>query len=302
MEIRNDYFNLYQTIISTSRSKRPNDFLIDETKENKGLICPFCPGNENQTPQELGQISDNGKWKIRWVLNKFPAFKEPFGKNIIIIETNQHEKQLGDFNKNDFIEVLKVYKNIAVDFLHQNYQYPFIFKNHGSQAGASRFHSHSQGAIYKKIPPYIIYLSNINNKNNYCQYCEIINNEQKSERLISKNQHVVAFCPIAPKFNNEVWIFPIEHIVSWKDFNEEVFLDFADIFLKILKIIHQQSWPYNFYFEFGSIEHPLHFNLKILPRLNTWASVEIANQNYIISVTPEVSANFYKTQIENLSL
>lgn len=297
MELRNDYFNLYQTIISVGRGKRPNDFLVQKQTEDPNIICPFCPGNESETPSELGRIPQNDSWKVRWVLNKFPPFDESFGKNIIIIENPDHKKQLGDFTNGDFLELMRVYRNIATEFINQGYQYPFLFKNYGSQAGASRAHSHTQGAIYKELPPQLVALSAINNQNNGCKYCDIINDEQGGQRAVFKNSSAVAFCPIAPKFNNEIWILPLRHFITWNDFSEAELESFAEILLKILKIIHNQSWHYNFYFEFGTGAHPLHFNLKIMPRLNTWAAIEIATHNYIISISPEESARFYKEQI-----
>lgn len=299
MDLREDYFGRYQTLVSAVRGKRPNDFVIPLSEEQPGLLCPFCPGNEQETPLEIGRVGDNKKWDIRWVYNKYSAFDENFGKNIIIIESREHKKQLGDFSKEEFLKLIDVYRKIYADFFSQGYEYPFIFKNFGLQAGASRVHSHSQGAIYKKTPFYIKRLSRLTSQNS-CRYCDIIKTELSSSRVVLKNNNAVAFCPRAPLFNNEIWVMPLSHINHWNEFNEAIFADFSLILLKILKIVHKQRWHYNFYFEFGTDKDPLHFNCKILPRLNTWAAIEIGVQNYIISISPEDSAQFYRENLKEM--
>ncbi len=42
-------------IISTERSKRPEEFQVPEEKDGPEVIknCPFCAGNEHLTPDEL---------------------------------------------------------------------------------------------------------------------------------------------------------------------------------------------------------------------------------------------------------
>jgi len=299
MEIRNDYFNRHQSIINPKRGKRPNDFATPQSFEKEDFLCPFCPGNENQTPIELGRVNQNGTWKIRWVENKYPFLEDHFGKNIIIVETNIHTKQLGDFSNDDFLELLKTYKNIYLQFFNMGYQFPFIFKNFGYQAGASRSHSHSQGAFYKDIPPFISELSKITyqNNNKNCLFCQVIKSEINSQREIIKNKNFISFCPYAPRFNNEVWIAPINHLNNWNDLDDEIMSDFSQAFLPILKVLHRNNWHYNFYFLFGLKNQPLHFHLVITPRLNTWAAVELATQNYVISIAPEQSASFYKDNL-----
>lgn len=298
MEVRNDYFNQYQSIISSNRGKRPVDFILPKSEEMPGLVCPFCPHNETETPLELGKILDSkGNWKIRWVLNKYPPFEESFGINIIIIETNDHKKQLGDFSEDEIFELFKVYQDIAKSYIDNGYKFPMLFKNFGILAGASRSHSHSQGAIYKEFPPHILNLSNITQFNNICRICGIIEQETNNTREIIKKNDVIAFCPLAPRFNNEVWILPIKHINGWSEFNDDLLKNFSSVVLSILRPIQRLGWHYNLYFEFGSSDHPLHFSCKILPRLNTWAAIEIGAHNYIVSISPEESAQFYKSNL-----
>jgi UDPglucose--hexose-1-phosphate uridylyltransferase len=49
-------------IIATERARKPEDFR--QRRDRKALpeyleTCPFCPGNEHKTPDEIMRIPDN---------------------------------------------------------------------------------------------------------------------------------------------------------------------------------------------------------------------------------------------------
>src|SRR6266700_35219 len=64
-------------IISTDRGKRPMDFLRESVIPKDPKNCPFCPGNETKTPNEVLVYGRNGGspnsagWSIRDVGNAF---------------------------------------------------------------------------------------------------------------------------------------------------------------------------------------------------------------------------------------
>lgn len=74
-EYRKDPLTGRWVIIAEERFSRPNQFFGDEE-----LPCPFCPGNENHTPNELDAFrkndSENSDWTVRVVPNKFSAVAE----------------------------------------------------------------------------------------------------------------------------------------------------------------------------------------------------------------------------------
>ncbi|MCK5332408.1 hypothetical protein KAJ41_00925 [Candidatus Parcubacteria bacterium] len=161
IEIRKDYVLDRWSYIADDRGKRPEQF--KKVKESKSdSICYFCPGNESLTPPEIGRLK-KGKndWKIRWFLNKFPIVNEDsnqeikntghffesrggFGFHEIIVETPDHRKQLADLSIAELKSILKTYSlRIAKLSEEKRIRYVQIFKNSGSEAGASLVHSHS---------------------------------------------------------------------------------------------------------------------------------------------------------------
>ncbi len=62
-------------ILSSERQARPSEFL-DQPARRQEASCPFCLGNEHETPEELARYTTGGSeetWSVRVVPNKYPA-------------------------------------------------------------------------------------------------------------------------------------------------------------------------------------------------------------------------------------
>ena len=83
-EIRHDWLADRWVIFAPERSGRPDEYEASradyEIRESR-LRCPFCPGNENETPQPLFVIPSRpskdspSEWRVRVVPNKYPALE-----------------------------------------------------------------------------------------------------------------------------------------------------------------------------------------------------------------------------------
>ena len=77
-ELRHEPISRRWVIIATERSRRPTDFNLTPTEMPGAGNCPFCPGNEPQTPPEITALRDGTDanapgWRVRVVPNKYPA-------------------------------------------------------------------------------------------------------------------------------------------------------------------------------------------------------------------------------------
>jgi UDPglucose--hexose-1-phosphate uridylyltransferase len=75
-ELRLNLITREWVIIATERAKRPEEFRGKKNKKNLPEYldsCPFCPGNEQRTPEEIMRIPYSDSWKIRVAPNKFAA-------------------------------------------------------------------------------------------------------------------------------------------------------------------------------------------------------------------------------------
>ena len=205
-ELRKDPIIDRWVIISTERGKRPV-FLIEEAPPSKTAMCPLCPGNESMTPPEVyairphGSLPNSADWTLRVVPNKFPALRiegdldkeglglydkmNGVGAHEVIIETPNRTEALSDMSVERIQNVFVAYRERILDLSRdKRFKYIMVFKNHGSVAGASLDHSHSQLIALPIVPRRVV--EEINGGLSYykfkdrCIFCDIIAQEKEN--------------------------------------------------------------------------------------------------------------------------
>lgn len=175
-ELRKDPVIGRWVIIATERSLRPHDYKIENEEKNKDLSkCPFEEGNESLTPPEIlsyrkvGTNKDEPGWWVRVVPNKFPALRiegelekkgigmfdmmNGIGAHEVVIETPNHFEEMADMPETQIQEVIWAWRDRVLDLKKdKRFKYILIFKNKGSQAGASLEHPHSQIIALPIVP------------------------------------------------------------------------------------------------------------------------------------------------------
>jgi UDPglucose--hexose-1-phosphate uridylyltransferase len=322
MELRKDYILDRYVIISEIRGLRPNffkkEFSKDQLFDDKSS-CVFCPGHEYLAGREKGKIGD--PWTIRWFDNKYPAvepvgkqyiqtdneyftFSDAYGYHEVIVESNNHDKQLHDFDDVELRTLFSVYKNRILELSNKDHiKYVFVFKNYGPDAGTSIKHAHSQVIALNHIPKLIRDELFAVGSHVICPYCEIINIEKGSLRKCFENNSFAAFAPYASRFNYELWIFPKKHYASITQLNDSEMQDLATIMRQIFSKIKTLNCSYNYYIHDcpkDFINHPrsLHFHIEITPRIDTLGAVENGAETYINRISPETAAKFYRGEIQ----
>jgi len=314
MELRKDYILDRYVIVSSDRGKRPFEFKREKEQKEEKKTCFFCPGNEKLTPPEIGRIGTKDKWRVRWFPNKFPAvdkkgnpnFKttkkfytstSAYGHHEVIVETNNHKKQLADLNPKQIKEVLTAYidriKNLSKE---KNIKYVCIFKNHGRNAGTSLVHSHSQLIAYNKLPELVKEKIDTVKKYKECPYCQIIELEKKSERRCFENSSFVSFAPYASRFHFENWIFPKKHLTNLTQMSDQQIEDLAKILKKILIKLKKINASYNMELFYAPKGQDLHFHIEISPRISIFGGFEILSGDTINSLAPEEAAKIYREE------
>ena len=306
MELRKDYILDRWVILATNRAKRPHDFKQAAEAEKKDS-CVFCPGNEDKTPPEIGRFPQD--WRLRWFPNKFAAvedkgnatirkdngfftFADAFGYHEVIVETNDHSKQLADLPKKDVAKLFEVYRERIEELdKRDNIEYVQVFKNHGRKAGTSLVHSHSQIIAYNKLPKTVRDELAAVREHDECPYCKIMHIEKNSDRRVYENDTWIAFTPYASRFAFELWFFPKRHFSHEPDDAE--LEGIAQLLLKALAKLKELNAPYNYYLHYARDEQ-YHFHVELIPRLNTFAGFEHATGDIINTISPEMAAEFYR--------
>ncbi|HOE16649.1 MAG TPA: galactose-1-phosphate uridylyltransferase [Syntrophorhabdaceae bacterium] len=327
-ELRKDPIIDRWVIISTERGKRPV-FFVEEAPPVKAPMCPLCPGNETMTPPEVYSVRQDGfplngpNWTLRVVPNKFPALRvegnldkegiglydkmNGVGAHEVIIETPNHGETLSRMDIGGIQRVLVAYRARILDLIRdQRLKYIMVFKNHGSVAGASLDHSHSQLIALPIIPRRVV--EEINGGLNYykfkdrCVFCDIIAQEKEDNvRVVFENDRCIALSPYASRFPFETWILPKKHEPYFASYERtDDYFALAETLSTVLKKYDRvlNSPPYNYIihtapFGNGQVPH-YHWHVEIIPRLTKMAGFEWGTGFYINPTPPEEATEYLK--------
>lgn len=333
-ELRHDPLNRRWVIVSTDRVSRPADFeLIHEYRVRKEA-CPFCPGREGGTPHEIFALRDGGGgangpgWSVRVVPNRYPALAiegQPdrravgpydrmhgIGAHEVVIESPDHQLDLADQPLDHLARVAAVWKARIVDLMRDTrFKYVLLFKNHGSRAGATLEHPHTQ-IIAMPVTPRAVAIKLESSRSHHqlkerCLICDLIDFAiQEGSRLLFVTEHFVAFCPYASRFPFEIFLAPRRHLHDFGLVPDDLLPAFAAALSEALRRLKAvlRNPAYNFVLHtspnihaepkrsghFFSLQWDWHWHLEILPRLTRTAGFEWGTGFYINPTSPEDAA------------
>lgn len=328
-ELRQNLITRDWVIVAKERAKRPDEF----TQQNEQVSaqaayqphCPFCLGNDDPSEVELYRLGDRHNWKVRSVLNKFPALANVgeleikvdgiyrsmngFGIHEVIIEHPLHNITTALLDVNEVADILTAYRQRYAEIRKDpRIKTITIFKNHGQRAGTSLEHPHSQIAATPVVP------SQIRNRiaeamrfiddTGECLFCRTLHDElADSKRVVLESEHFVAFIPYAALSPFHTWIFGRRHTSSFDDISDAEILDLAYNLKTVLaKLYYGLNNPdYNYTIRSIPTDEQFtdyfHWYIAIVPRLSYTAGFELGSGMYINTVTPEDSAEFLR-QVE----
>lgn len=307
-EIRKHYFQDKYVIIAPKRGQRPHVTKVCKEPEATKKDCFMCKNTKTDLIYEIPDL--NGGWALRVMKNKFPALtlenKFAFGKQEIIIETPKHNHEIHELPVEHIVKILDVYSERYEALKRmERIRYVLVFKNEGGKAGESIDHSHSQVIALPMVPPLI--RSEINAIDDYmmahqsCPYCDIINDELKSPRAAWEDKNIFALCPFASESPYGVWFIPKRHVSSLHDMTRDEKRSLAEAMKYIIAKVDSLDLSYNYFFHNSFDDCGHHMLLKLAPRPNVWAGLELGTEVVINSVPPEDAAKFYRGKVKTKS-
>jgi UDPglucose--hexose-1-phosphate uridylyltransferase len=327
-ELRRDPIIGRWVIIATERAKRPAD-VPHAADRAAGGLCPFDPGHEDKTPREVyvagrpPSAPANGPgWKVRVVPNRYPALMiegdlereangiydrmNGIGAHEVIIETPDHAKDLGNLSDAEVTEVLFAFKARILDLRNDlRFRYILLFKNHGSPAGATLEHAHSQ-LIALPVTPRQVQEEIEGARRHYehrerCIFCDIVMQERRDRsRLVYENEEFLVFAPWAPRSPFETWIMPKRHESNFEAEPKERLAYCAQALRSTLKRLGAALGdpPYNFIVHSNPLRDPAspsyHWHIEVMPALTHVAGFEWGSGFHINPVPPEEAAEFLR--------
>jgi len=295
----------------TQESVRPEPPAHDER-------CPFCPGNEDQTPPELLREPEGPDWRVRVVPNLYPAlgddgpptrtgpalFREMpgVGSHEVVIETPRHDVRMDEMSTDEGVQAITAWRARYRLLLERpDIRAAVVFKNFGRSAGASLTHPHSQIVASPVFLPRLLRrldaATRYADENGSCVYDDVVAAERGAgHRMVDEKGRFVAFSPFASQSPYETWIVPTVHGSSLGRLHDDDLPALADILIRVLGAIRKVCGDPDLNFVVYSAETDGRANavfcwhIKILPKLSTPAGFELSSAMNINTVAPEDAA------------
>ena len=329
-ELRQNFVTKQWVIIATERARRPHDFSMHRTHAQTHTRpefqagCPFCPGNEEQTPPDLLRWPPEGAWRLRVFPNSYPALQRRgprmhrkegtrrslsgVGAHEVLVETPRHNTTTGLQSSEEIGLMLRGFlergRELSGD---PRIEQIFYFKNHGPKAGSSLEHPHCQMLAMPMVPleqrTRIEEARRTFDDEGVCPMCKLLQEELvEGVRVIEKNDLFVALVPYAAFSPFHLWIVPRRHGPTFLDQNWAETAALARLMRSICgKLYHGLGDPdYNFNIRSAPMRDAssryLHWYISMVPRVTQSAGFEIGSGMHINASLPEESAAFLRDQ------
>ena len=257
-------------LFAPERSLRPNAF-----GEGEATLCPFCPGNERETPPEVARLGNATAWRARVVPNKYPAADH----HEVVIEAADHAATFADVDD----EIIDLYAGrLAVFEARSGVEYVSLFKNHGTMAGATLSHLHSQ-IIALPFVPLRIQRELLVMTAGQCAFCE-----EPAGEVIHESEQFRVFAPHASPMNYQSWIVPRRHLPSLSACSAEERQDLVGLLKRLSRGLASIAASYNW--GLISFPSPGHFYLDAFPRMTPIAGFELGTGTFIETVDAAATA------------
>ncbi|HOE97072.1 MAG TPA: galactose-1-phosphate uridylyltransferase [Candidatus Sumerlaeota bacterium] len=328
-ELRQNLATREWVIIATERARRPHEFTdparqLTHERPAHLAACPFCPGQEYETPAPVLRWPAEGPWRLRVFPNKYAALSvngeksyalegvrrklTGVGYHEVLVESPLHNMSPACQSPRALTQTLRAFQTrgrvLSED---PRIEQIFYFKNHGPGAGTSLEHPHCQLLALPMVPHHV--RMRIESQRAYvddnavCPYCVMMQRELiDGERIVGRNRYFVALVPFAATSPFEIWIIPRRHGPTFLDLSLNELEHLAELMRLLFgKLYHGLGDPdYNYIIHSAplrdSASRYLHWYMSIVPRVTKAAGFELGSGMYINPALPEESAEFLRNQ------
>jgi len=275
-----------RVILAPARALRPDTFRVHaESLPANVATCPFCGGNERDTPPEVARIGggerDTPGWSLRVVPNKFPIVGDGVaGAHEVVIFSTAHDADLGALSQDAAADALLVLRDRTRFQLAHGHRYAQAFVNQGKAAGASIEHPHAQLVALDLVPPRA--------QARLDRFTTTAFTDDQEHRVA--DGAVVVWCPPASQtpFTMRLALADggARFDAAGDDATRAVAVALRDAIGRIRSVLGDVA--YNVMIETAPLDHaaPFHWWVDIVPRITVAAGFEIATGLSVNIVAP----------------
>ena len=254
-------------------------------------VCPFCLGNEAQTPETLRNYpADSDEWKVRVFPNRYaavassvdrpapPGTEWATGRHWLIIESPNHRTRWLEQS----VEQTSLVFRAWADAISELYDRPetqavIAFHNEGELAGASVPHLHSQLIACDFLPNGVAIRLDRQaahfDTTGECLTCRAIA-DATGEGPIR-----VWRVPFA-RWPREQWLLPVRHEARFEQATDDEFTSLAENVLEVARGVELEfpGFHFNLVLQTSARDDHAghHWHLEFIPRVTTVAGFELA--------------------------
>ena len=252
------------------RAARPGAF-----GRNEETRCPFCPGNESDTPPTIA--SEGDPWNVRVFGNKYP----PSPGAEVIVEARDHGATFGSVR--DPLECVTIYRDRST--AHEDAPYVALFKNEGSGAGASIAHVHSQLVPLPFVPPRVQRELEGFERAGHCPLCTpgdaIIIGESPGFRWEAPSDSSMPY---------QQRIIPNRHVQNLAALGDRELTELAEMLQQAARATIRIAHSYNWMFLTFPGERAAHMYIELIPRVTAIAGLELVTGTFVEIIDPADAA------------
>lgn len=194
--------------------------------------CPLCPTPalppvqthshmpSDFQPEEFMETEiPRPAFEIAVFDNLYPAFRAPRGAAEVIVYTDSHHGSFGTLAPERAEALMWVWRHRYQELGgREDVQYVLIFENRGVEVGATLHHPHGQIYGYPFLPPVPKLELAADVRLGGCASCALLRRElEDRQRIVHKNEHVVAYIPYAARWPYETHVVTRNHRPSLLD-------------------------------------------------------------------------------------
>jgi UDPglucose--hexose-1-phosphate uridylyltransferase len=288
-----------RVILAPARALRPDTFRVSAPPLPSTVpTCPFCAGNERETPPEVARLGsgdpDTPGWSLRVVPNKYPIVGDGVaGAHEVVIFSPAHDADWGALSDDGAADVLVAARDRARFHLAHGCEYVQVFVNQGKAAGASIEHPHAQLVALDVVPPRTRYRLDRFSLDAFA--------DDQAYLVTERGADVVTWCPPASPTPFTMRLAPANDGARFDEADDEITRATARSIRAAINALHTVlgAVAYNVLVESAprAVEGDFRWWIDIIPRVTVAAGFELSTGLSVNIVAPADAADALRSSM-----
>ena len=289
-QLRHDPLSGLDVIVAAGRAARPVTF-PPRSEAGTGLLeCPFCPGNEAETPPEVARVGGGAPNGPGWMVRAFPNLYPIVDAHEVVVLSPDHDRSFADLDDEEAAAVVRLLRDRVCALVDAGHAFGFAIVNHLREAGASIAHPHAQVFGLEVVPRAVEEAL----ARTAAAGVDLVEVDRAGDDLVvAHDGQVTVWCPRA---SGSKYLVRISHADAGECFDLASDAVVGDVALALRDSLRRMrallgDAPYNVVVHTAPRHHaPFHWYVEVTPRVSVVAGFEQATGVLVNTVPPEDAA------------